>query len=77
MAVKTITVDLEAYRRLASVKRQGESFSQAIKRVIQKPFDVDAWVRRIGSNPLTPRAIAAVEDQIKQRRRPQNRRRRA
>jgi predicted CopG family antitoxin len=75
MAMKTITLDVEAYKRLSEVTREGESFSQAIKRLIPKPSDIDAWVRRIESNPLSPAAIAAVEDQIKQRRKPHSRRR--
>jgi predicted CopG family antitoxin len=40
MAIKTTRVDLEAYERLKAIEKEGESFSQVIKRVVKQPFDV-------------------------------------
>jgi len=75
MATKTITIDTEAYRRLKSVKQNGESFSQAIKRVVQRPIDFKQWMRSIEKDPLTDRAVEAVERTIAGRRDRRNRRR--
>jgi predicted CopG family antitoxin len=74
MAVKTITIDMEAYKRLKDVKQANESFSQTIKRVIKPRFDVDAWLRRIEANPMSPEALKAVEQQVAGRRRRSRRR---
>jgi len=69
MATKNITLDLDAYNRLKGVKLANESFSQAIRRIVKPPLDVDAWIRRIRQDPMSKAAVAAVEKQIAGRRR--------
>jgi predicted CopG family antitoxin len=67
MATKTITIDLEAYKRLKGVQKPNESFSQTIKRVIRKPFDVDAWLKKFEQNPISKEAAEAIEYAIASR----------
>ncbi|MGD0388894.1 MAG: antitoxin VapB family protein [Tepidisphaeraceae bacterium] len=75
MATKTITIDTEAYRRLKTVKQSGESFSQTIKRVVHKPIDFKQWMRSIEKDPLSDRAVDAVEAVVSGRRNRRSRRR--
>jgi predicted CopG family antitoxin len=75
MATKTITIDTEAYSRLKRAKRDNESFSQTIKRVIRRPMDYRQWLASIERDPLSEQAVEAVEQVVAQRRSQRNRRR--
>lgn len=69
MAVKTITIDLEAYEALARRKRPGQSFSDVIKRELASGStgrDLLEAARRIRVSDDTLRAI---ESQIRTGRR--------
>jgi len=67
MATKTISIDLEAYRRLKGAKRGEESFSQTIKRVVRPPFDLRAWLVGIERNRMSREALDGVEEALEGR----------
>ena len=67
MAVKTITIDLEAYEALRRRKRAGQSFSQVIKEHFNAPKtgrDLQAALERFA---LSPDTLDAVEDAMRRR----------
>jgi predicted CopG family antitoxin len=72
-ATKTISIDIEAYERLRSARHDKESFSQTIKRVVKPPFDYEAFRKRLEGLSLSEKAAEAIEEQIRNRRRPSNR----
>jgi predicted CopG family antitoxin len=75
MATKTISVDLEAYDRLCSIRRENESFSQAIKRAVKPPFDVKAYLKGVEERPMSDATAEAVEEQVRRRHQPSRRER--
>jgi predicted CopG family antitoxin len=67
MTTKTITIDLDAYRRLKAAKQEKESFSQAIKRIVSAPIDLKKFHARISAMSFSKNATEAVENHIENR----------
>ena len=67
MAVKTITIDLEAYQILARRKRPGQSFSQVIKEgsgASRKGRELRVILGRLR---MSPEALDSIERQVRRR----------
>ena len=67
MAVKTITVDLEAYELLSRRKRPGMSFSQVIKLHLGPRRTARDLLATAREAPLAPKTLDAVEELIRGR----------
>lgn len=68
MAVKTITIDMEAYGLLARRKQTGQSFSQVIKAHFGRQPTVATFLAALRATRLSDQMLNAVEQQIKRRR---------
>ena len=64
MAVKTITIDMEAYDLLASQKRGNESFSRVIKRRLRPENTASALLRRLDDVLLDEDTLDRLEDLV-------------
>ncbi len=69
MAVKTITIDMDAYEILSRQKRPGQSFSTVIKKHFGKHKTAAALLRALPSLTLTEESLDEIEMQVKERRR--------
>jgi predicted CopG family antitoxin len=67
MAVKTITVDLEAYRLLAADKRADESFSKVIKRRFVPVRTARALADKLDTLVLAEDTLDRVEELLRAR----------
>ena len=68
MAVKTITIDMEAYEALARRKHPGESFSQVIKKHFEPGGTGADLLRAVQGIRVSEKTLEAIERQIKNRR---------
>lgn len=68
MAVKTITIDMEAYRVLARLKRDGQSFSQVIKAHFGRQPTAARFREIVRTVRVSDDALEAMEAQVRARR---------
>jgi predicted CopG family antitoxin len=67
MAVKTITIDLEAYDTLARHKKPGQSFSQVIKMHFGPRKTVRAFRQALRGAAVSVETLDAVDQVVKSR----------
>ena len=74
MAVKTITIDLEAYAILARGKRTGQSFSQVIKERLGREKTGRDLLAALGDVDVSETTLDKVDALIRRRQRDKARR---
>jgi len=68
MAVKTITIDLDAYETLARRKRPGQSFSQVIKEHFGAVPTGRDLAAALAATRVAPETVETVEELVTARR---------
>lgn len=68
MAVKTITIDMEAYALLSRDKGEGQSFSQVIKAHFGPQPTAGRFLTHVRSIRVSAPALDAMERQVQARR---------
>ena len=68
MAVKTITIDIEAYGLLSRHKREGQSFSQVIKAHFGPQPTAGRFLERVRAIRLDESTLDAVDELVRRRR---------
>jgi predicted CopG family antitoxin len=69
MAVKTITIDMEAYDTLSRHKRAGQSFSQVIKAHFGARPTAGRLLERLKTIRLSTDALDAMDEVVRDRKR--------
>lgn len=69
MAVKTITIDMEAYGLLSHHKREGQSFSQVIKAHFGPRPTAGRLLERLRTLRVSDDALESMERQVASRKR--------
>jgi predicted CopG family antitoxin len=67
MAVKTITIDMDAYELLSRHKRDGKSFSQVIKEHFAPQPTAARFAARLRDIRVSAGALDAMERQVRAR----------
>lgn len=67
MAVKTITIDMEAYGLLSRHKAEGQSFSQVIKAHFGPQPTAGRFLALLRASCLSSEALDAMERQVQAR----------
>lgn len=67
MAVKTITIDMEAYGLLSSQKAAGQSFSQVIKAHFKPQPTAGRFLALLRKSRLSLEALDAMDRQVQAR----------